>query len=116
MDDVEHWSPEQEYRLSGFGARRSVDVHCHCLPGLDDGPDTIEDSVTLCQELVRDGITTVIATPHQLGRYDRDNSAAEVRQSVELLNAELKLHGIVVIRCQLDRQPPRGTDPNIRVT
>lgn len=90
MDDVENWSPEQEYRLGGFGARRSVDVHCHCLPGLDDGPDSVEDSIALCEALVADGITTVIATPHQLGRYDRENSAAEVRQVVELLYAELK--------------------------
>ena len=90
MDDVEKWSPEQDYRLRGFGARRSVDIHCHCLPGLDDGPDSVEGSIALCDALVKDGITTVIATPHQLGRYDRANSAAEIRQSVELLSAELK--------------------------
>jgi regulator of protease activity HflC (stomatin/prohibitin superfamily) len=41
---------------------------------------------------------------------------AEVNQQLKpLLNAELKLHGVAVIRCQIDRQPPRATDPNIRV-
>jgi regulator of protease activity HflC (stomatin/prohibitin superfamily) len=45
-----------------------------------------------------------------------EQPAAEVNAQLKpLLNAELKLHGVAVIRCQLDRQPPRATDPNIRV-
>jgi protein-tyrosine phosphatase len=87
---VEKWSQEQQQRLDDFNSRRSVDIHCHCLPGFDDGPASLEEAVALCQLLVKDGITTVIATPHQLGRYDRANSVEQVRHSVEVLQAELK--------------------------
>ena len=39
--------------------------------------------------LAEDGITTVVATPHQLGRYDRENSAPRIRQSIAELTAIL---------------------------
>lgn len=87
---MEQWSPEQQHRLDDFNTPRAVDIHCHCLPGFDDGPGSLEDSLALCQALVKDGITSVIATPHQLGRYDRANSLAQVRRAVEELSAELK--------------------------
>jgi protein-tyrosine phosphatase len=87
---VEKWSSQQQQRLDEFSVTRSVDIHCHCLNGLDDGPSSLEESVALCQALVNDGITTVIATPHQLGRYDRANSLDQVRRAVNELSAELK--------------------------
>ena len=79
----------QVARLKTYGATRSVDMHCHCLAGLDDGPATGADSIALCKLLVRDGFTDVIATPHQLGRYDGVNWAAEVRQGVNHLQTAL---------------------------
>ncbi len=66
-----------------------VDIHCHCLPGIDDGPETIAEALSLCQALVRDRITTVIATPHQLGRFNRENNASKIRKKVRTLNKEL---------------------------
>lgn len=87
---LDTWSGEQRRRLAEFKASRCVDIHCHCLPGFDDGPATVDDAIALCQALVKDGITTVIATPHQLGRYDQTNSTERVRQAVEELMAELK--------------------------
>jgi len=67
-----------------------VDIHCHCLPGLDDGPETTAEAVALCRALVLDGITGVIATPHQLGRYEGRNAAADIRESVAALNRQLR--------------------------
>jgi protein-tyrosine phosphatase len=84
-----NWLPEQQRRLDEFRTSRCVDIHCHCLPGLDDGPATMEEALSLCQALARDGITTVVATPHQLGRYDRLNSASVVREGVAALSSEL---------------------------
>src|SRR5947208_12051611 len=72
----------QQSRLSRFGVSQSVDIHCHVLPGIDDGPKNLDESLTLCRALMRDGITTIIATPHQLGRYDGHNVASEVRRRV----------------------------------
>ena len=41
-----------------------VDIHCHVLPGLDDGPESLEMSVAMCEMAIADGITHIIATPH----------------------------------------------------
>jgi protein-tyrosine phosphatase len=79
----------QNARLRMFGkpfATRSLDAHCHCLPGIDDGPKTEADALALCRLLVRDGFTDVIATPHVLGRYDGFNWANDVRAAVEAWN------------------------------
>jgi protein-tyrosine phosphatase len=41
-----------------------IDLHCHALPGIDDGPETIEGSLELMQAARAAGIGTVVATPH----------------------------------------------------
>jgi protein-tyrosine phosphatase len=46
-----------------------VDLHCHILPGLDDGPSTMEESLAMAEEAIADGITRVVATPHASERY-----------------------------------------------
>ena len=66
-----------------------VDIHCHCLPGLDDGPGTMAEAVALCRALVADGCTTAVATPHQLGRYEGLTPASRIRWAVHDLNAAL---------------------------
>jgi len=46
-----------------------VDLHCHILHGLDDGPATIEESIAMAESAIADGITHVVATPHSSSRY-----------------------------------------------
>ena len=41
-----------------------IDIHCHPLSGIDDGADTFETSVAMCQMAAADGITHLVATPH----------------------------------------------------
>lgn len=79
----------QRGRLERFAAPACVDIHCHCLPGLDDGPETMAEALALCRALADDGVTIVIATPHQLGRYDGRNDASKIRRAVSGLNAVL---------------------------
>jgi len=83
------WSPAQLARLEATGLERAVDVHCHCLPAIDDGPEDIESSIELCRALADDGITSVFATPHQLGKYDLDNSAERIRRRIQDLDDAL---------------------------
>lgn len=71
-----------------------TDIHCHCLPDIDDGPATIEESISLCRAIQKDCITNVVATPHQLGRYGEYNDANRIRELVIALNSELKNNGI----------------------
>jgi protein-tyrosine phosphatase len=46
-----------------------IDLHCHLLPGIDDGPGTAEESVELGDAAFADGIRVAAATPHLRGDY-----------------------------------------------
>jgi len=41
-----------------------LDLHCHILPGVDDGPTTLDEALAVARFCVRDGITHITATPH----------------------------------------------------
>ena len=46
-----------------------VDIHCHILPGIDDGAKSMEVSVQMAEIAIADGITHVIATPHSNAEF-----------------------------------------------
>jgi protein-tyrosine phosphatase len=47
-----------------------VDIHCHILPALDDGSDSLETSCAMAEMAIEDGVTHIIATPHANSGYD----------------------------------------------
>jgi protein-tyrosine phosphatase len=49
-----------------------VDIHCHILPGLDDGADTMETSIQMAEMAIADGVTHVVGTPHANSHYNFD--------------------------------------------
>lgn len=66
-----------------------IDIHNHILPGLDDGSKDIEQSLAMAEIAVKDGITTIVATPHIItGLYE--NSREDILQAVENLNRILQ--------------------------
>jgi protein-tyrosine phosphatase len=42
-----------------------IDIHCHILPGIDDGPLQLEESIAMCRMAEREGASVLVATPHQ---------------------------------------------------
>ena len=42
-----------------------IDLHCHILPGVDDGARTLDEAVSMCRLAAADGCQAMIATPHQ---------------------------------------------------
>lgn len=59
-----------------------VDIHCHVLPGVDDGAKTVEESVEMVRMLKEQGVDVIFATPHFRRRMfetpmDRINAAYE---------------------------------------
>jgi protein-tyrosine phosphatase len=46
-----------------------IDIHCHALPDVDDGSDSLEMSVAMMRMAAADGITHTVATPHCNYRY-----------------------------------------------
>jgi protein-tyrosine phosphatase len=51
-----------------------VDIHCHILPGIDDGAETWDITTKMCRMAVRDGITHIVATPHCNGIYEYERA------------------------------------------
>lgn len=84
----------QNFRFKGNWWEGFTDIHCHCLPNLDDGPSTLTEAFVLCQALAAEGIVTVIATPHQFGRFEGLNESASIREAVHRLNEILKNNNI----------------------
>jgi protein-tyrosine phosphatase len=46
-----------------------IDIHCHILPALDDGPDSLETSCAMADMAIEDGVTHIVATPHANSAY-----------------------------------------------
>ncbi|HWR97018.1 MAG TPA: CpsB/CapC family capsule biosynthesis tyrosine phosphatase [Candidatus Methanoperedens sp.] len=65
-----------------------IDLHCHLLPGIDDGPETITDALAMCSQMVGDGTDTVVATPHMLTERYRV-ARADILRGVRNLREEL---------------------------
>jgi protein-tyrosine phosphatase len=71
-----------------------IDLHCHILPGLDDGALDLQDSVEMARQAQDDGITVVCATPHI--RHDHDVLIEEIASRVLVVRQELLDHGVGV--------------------
>jgi protein-tyrosine phosphatase len=69
-----------------------IDLHCHVLPGIDDGPDTIEGSVELARAAVTAGTETLVATPHVSVRYPNEHEV--IAGLVEQLTQRLRSDGV----------------------
>jgi protein-tyrosine phosphatase len=70
------------------GVDEVIDIHCHILPGIDDGAKTMEDSLLMAKEASKEGIHTIIATPHFNSQYD--NRKPLILKKVEELNQALR--------------------------
>jgi protein-tyrosine phosphatase len=65
-----------------------IDLHCHILHGIDDGPESQDQSLAMARRAVEDGIHTIVATPHTLnGMYT--NPIKEIVERVAALQGAL---------------------------
>ncbi|USK63490.1 tyrosine-protein phosphatase [Peribacillus frigoritolerans] len=70
-----------------------IDIHCHILPGVDDGSADMKESLSMARKAVEAGITHLFATPHHLNeKYVNVKSNIIVR--VVRLNESLKQNNI----------------------
>lgn len=63
-----------------------IDLHCHLLPGLDDGPETMGEALAMAAVAEADGVRRIVATPH----YSEADWAS--REEVQIRLAELRRH------------------------
>jgi len=73
---------------------RVIDLHCHVLPGIDDGPETIEGSLALARASAAAGVRTIVATPHVSARYP--NRPETIRARVDELTERLAAEGVEI--------------------
>ncbi|HEX2085840.1 MAG TPA: CpsB/CapC family capsule biosynthesis tyrosine phosphatase [Solirubrobacteraceae bacterium] len=72
-----------------------IDLHTHVLPGVDDGPGTVEGSIELARAAAADGTTTLVATPHVSWEFP-ENDAARIAAAVEGAQRALDAAGVDV--------------------
>jgi len=71
-----------------------IDLHTHILPGIDDGPPTLEEGLALARATVSAGVSAVAATPHVSARYP--NAPATVRRVLRAMRAALSKEGVAL--------------------
>ena len=82
-----------------------IDLHCHILHGVDDGPQSIEESLTMARTAVNDGIHSVVATPHTLNGIYLNRAKEVISKVANLQNAlsenhiELKVYAGLLYIC-----------------
>jgi len=70
-----------------------IDLHCHLLPGIDDGPETLAEALEMARIAVANGIEAAHVTPHlHPGRWDND--LPKIAAAVEAYRAALAQAGI----------------------
>lgn len=70
-----------------------IDLHCHILPGLDDGPRNFDESLAMARMAEADGVQVIIATPH----CNLENACPEpalIRDLTDQLNDRLAREGL----------------------
>lgn len=72
---------------------RFVDIHCHLVPGIDDGAQTWQDTLDMARIAVDSGTQAIIVTPHQLGNF-RQNTGDAIRERTQQLSQFLHEHQI----------------------
>ena len=73
-----------------------VDLHCHLLPGIDDGSKSMEISLRLAREATENGVTHALLTPHHMnGRYV--NHKQDVIHQTKKFQKQINAHNIPLI-------------------
>ncbi len=88
-------APQQTYNPQPFRAAVNeslegalIDLHCHILPGIDDGAVDLENSLEMARVAVAEGIRITACTPHMMpGVYD--NTGPRVREHIAVLQKAL---------------------------
>ena len=73
-----------------------TDLHCHVLPGMDDGASTMNESIRMFTEMARLGFTKIIATPHVISTLypnTKDQILGQVSHLQEILEEGRRAEG-----------------------
>lgn len=98
-----------------------IDLHCHILPGIDDGARDLEDALAMCRMAAADGCEAMVATPHQRRgiwwNTDGQRLAALCAELQTALGEELRvllggeIHVDSELLTEIERLPASGLQP-----
>ena len=72
-----------------------IDLHAHILPGLDDGPAEMSESIQMCRMAYKDGVRSIVATPHMNdGMYNI--TASQMREKASQITDALAQDGVTM--------------------
>jgi protein-tyrosine phosphatase len=71
-----------------------IDIHCHLLPNIDDGPTSWEESLELARMYDGEGIQTAVTTPHWIKGSPWEPDPNQVIEMVGVLNEKTKAENI----------------------
>jgi protein-tyrosine phosphatase len=101
--------------------RPMIDLHCHLLPGIDDGAKDLETALAMARMAVADGIRVLACTPHVYpGMFENDSHG--IRAAIEVLQTRLDEEGIALrlvigadahMTPELPRRLKEGTVPSL---
>lgn len=87
-----------------------IDLHCHVLPGVDDGPATMDQALALLRDQRRAGVRTVVATSHVNHRWP-DVTPEVLAAGVQAVNAAADAAGVeVTVKPGAEVSLTRATD------
>jgi protein-tyrosine phosphatase len=74
-----------------------IDLHCHLLPGVDDGAPDMDASIAMARAAVEGGVEAIVATPHVSANYPTDPATlrqrcAEVQSALDVAGVPLRVH------------------------
>jgi len=107
-----------------------IDLHCHLLPEVDDGPETLAESIAMARAAYEDGVRTIVVTPHEGPWLRRHSPGADstLKEEVRHLEEQVQQAGIplalypgleieldldVVARLRAGRAHPLGSGPYV---
>jgi len=82
-----------------------IDIHCHILPAIDDGPADLQETLEMLRIAARDGITHIVATPHY--RHGESPTIQHIEEKIIQVRKE-------IIKSSIDVELLGGAD--IRLT
>lgn len=73
-----------------------IDLHCHILPGIDDGAKSFEEALEMARIAEEDGIEIIVATPHLFRENYGNEDFGEIKRKIKKLNQVLRQNRVNV--------------------
>lgn len=89
--------PRTVVPVKGDWSFLGADIHSHFIPGIDDGAETMEDSLELLRHMSANGFSKVVTTPHISADYFPANTRDSILKGLETLDAAARKESIPLV-------------------